>query len=138
MADALSREEALDTFPGSDPAAKIVAAAESMREQTPHRIVIVGGGAAGLELATSLGDRLGRRGRAHIALVDGARTHLWKPLLHEVAAGAMDPVAYQVDYLAQAHWHGFHYHYGEMIGLDRTRKKVHLAATVDDEGRQVT
>jgi NADH dehydrogenase len=50
----------------------------------------------------------------------------------------MDPAAYEVDYLAQAHRHGFHYRFGEMIGLDRTRKKVHLAATFDDEGRQVT
>jgi NADH dehydrogenase len=45
----------------------------------------------------------------------------------------MDPAAYEVDYLAQAHRHGFHYRFGEMIGLDRTRKKVHLAATFDDD-----
>ena len=34
------------------------------------RIVIVGGGAGGLELATRLGDTLGRRGRAQVTLVD--------------------------------------------------------------------
>jgi NADH dehydrogenase len=138
MVDVLSREEALDARPGSDSAAEIVPVADRASDQSPHRIVVVGGGAGGLELATRLGDRLGRRGRAHIALVDGARTHLWKPLLHEVAAGAMDPAAYEIDYAAQAHWHGFHYRFGEMIGLDRTRKKVHLAATFDDEGREVT
>ncbi|HEY7761025.1 MAG TPA: NAD(P)/FAD-dependent oxidoreductase, partial [Burkholderiales bacterium] len=55
-----------------------------------HRIVIVGGGAGGLELATRLGDRLGRRKRAIVTLVDKSRTHLWKPLLHQVAAGSMD------------------------------------------------
>ena len=49
-----------------------------------------------------------------------------------------NPAAYEVDYLAQAHWHGFHYRFGEMIGLDRTRKEVRLGATLDDEGRQVT
>jgi NADH dehydrogenase len=138
MADVQSREEALDARAGPDLEAEIPPIAEQASEQPPHRIVVVGGGAGGLELATRLGDRLGRRGRAHIALVDGARTHLWKPLLHEVAAGAMDPAAYEVDYLAQARWHGFHYRFGEMIGLDRTGKKVHLAATLDDEGRQVT
>jgi NADH dehydrogenase len=138
MADVLSRQEAPGARSGPGAALEIVPVAERASEQTPHRIVIVGGGAGGLELATRLGDRLGRRGRAHIALADGARTHLWKPLLHEVAAGAMDPAAYQVDYLAQARWHGFHYRFGEMIGLDRTGKKVHLAATLDDEGRQVT
>ena len=62
-----------------------------------HRIVIVGGGLGGLEAATRLGDRLGRRRRAHIVLVERSRTHLWKPLLHEVAAGSMDVGEHQTD-----------------------------------------
>jgi NADH dehydrogenase len=103
-----------------------------------HRIVVVGGGAAGLELVTRLGDRLGRRERASVTLVECARTHIWKPLLHLVAAGSIDPGAYEVNYLAQAHWHGFRYRFGEMVGLDRARRQVHLAATFDDEGRQIT
>jgi NADH dehydrogenase len=103
-----------------------------------HRIVVVGGGAAGLELVTRIGDRLGRRRRAEITLVDCVRTHLWKPLLHEVAAGSLNPGEYEVNYLAQAHWHGFCYRLGQMIGLDRAAREVHLAATVDDEGRQIT
>jgi NADH:ubiquinone reductase (H+-translocating) len=101
-------------------------------------IVVVGGGAAGLELVTWLGDRLGRRARAHVTLVDCARAHLWKPLLHEVAAGSLDPSAYEVNYLAQAHWHGFRYRFGEMVGLDRAAKRVHLAATFDEEGHEIT
>jgi NADH dehydrogenase len=107
-------------------------------EESLPRIVVVGGGAGGLELVTRLGDRLGRQGRASVTLVERARTHIWKPLLHAVAAGSIDPGAYEVDYLAQAHWHGFRYRFGEMVGLDRTRKDVHLAATIDDEGRQIT
>jgi NADH dehydrogenase len=55
-----------------------------------HRIVIVGGGAGGLELATRLGDTLGRRRKAVITLVDKSRAHLWKPLLHEIAAGSLE------------------------------------------------
>ena len=46
-----------------------------------HRIVIVGGGAGGLELATRLGNQLGKRNKAEIILVDAALTHIWKPLL---------------------------------------------------------
>jgi len=103
-----------------------------------HRIVIAGGGAAGLELATRLGDRLGRRGEASVTLVDRSRGHLWKPLLHEVAAGSMDPDEHELGYLAQAHWHHFRFRHGEMVGLDRAAKTVLLAPTFDEEGREVT
>ena len=72
-----------------------------------HRIVIVGGGAGGLELATQLGDKQGKKRLAHITLIDKTRTHLWKPLLHEVAAGSMDLDTNKLEYLAQAHWHHF-------------------------------
>jgi NADH dehydrogenase len=107
-------------------------------DEALHQIVVVGGGAAGLELTTRLGGRLGRRGLARITLVDCARTHLWKPMLHSVAAGSLDPGEYEVNYLAQAHWHGFRYRFGELAGLDRTAKQVRLAAMFDDEGRQIT
>lgn len=103
----------------------------------PHRIVIVGGGAGGLELATRLGDRVGRD-RAQVTLIDRGRTHLWKPLLHSVAAGSMDPAENEVNYLAQAHWHHFRYRYGALTGIDRAAKQVDLAATFDEEGRQIT
>ncbi len=103
-----------------------------------HCIVVVGGGAAGLELVTQLGNRLGRRGRAEIVLVEKSRTHLWKPLLHSVAAGSIDPGELELNYLAQAHWHGFRFRFGEMIGLDRKEKKVRLAVTRDEEGREIT
>jgi NADH dehydrogenase len=103
-----------------------------------HRIVVVGGGAGGLELVTRLGDRLGRRKRADVALIEKARTHLWKPLLHEVAAGSMDVSRHELDYLAHAWWHGFRYRLGEMVGLDRAARLVHLAANHDNEGRLIT
>jgi NADH dehydrogenase len=103
-----------------------------------HRVVVVGGGAGGLELVTRLGDTLGRSGRADIALIEKARTHLWKPLLHEVAAGSMDVSRHELDYLAQAYWHGFRFRFGEMIGLDRARRLVKLDAKFDEDGRLIT
>jgi NADH dehydrogenase len=103
-----------------------------------HHIVIVGGGAGGLELATKLGDRIGKKKGARVTLVDRARTHLWKPLLHEVAAGSMDEDVHEIDFLAQAHWHGFTYRAGEMSGLDRARRLVYVAPFRDEEGREVT
>ena len=103
-----------------------------------HRVVIVGGGAGGLELATRLGDTLGRRGQAEITLIDSARTHVWKPKLHEIAAGSMDMSAHEVGYMAQSHWHHFRYRVGAMVGLDRERREVLVAPFIDDEGQQVT
>ena len=103
-----------------------------------HRIVIVGGGAGGLELATRLGDRLGKRNRAHVTLIEKARTHFWKPHLHELAAGSMDLGVYETNYLAQSHWHHFRYRVGEMIGVDRARRLVDVAPFVDEDGDEVT
>jgi NADH dehydrogenase len=102
-----------------------------------HQIVIVGGGAGGLELATRLGDTLGRRGRAGVTLIDRARTHLWKPLLHEVAAGSLDLDDHALDYLAQARWHHFRFQLGRMDGIDRARRVVSIAPTLDEDGRQL-
>ncbi len=104
----------------------------------PHRLVIVGGGAGGLELATRAGDRWGRRGTVEVTLIEKTRTHVWKPKLHEIAAGSMDMSDHEVDYLAQGHWHHFRYRVGEMTGLDRERREVRVAPTLDDDGQLVT
>jgi NADH dehydrogenase len=101
------------------------------------RIVVVGGGAGGLELATRLGDKLGRAGSAHVTLVDRSRTHLWKPLLHEVAAGSMDIHQHQLDYLAQARWHRFTFMQGALAGLDRAARHIVVSGVKDDEGEEI-
>ncbi len=104
----------------------------------PHHIVIIGGGAGGLELATRLGDTLGRRAQARITLVDKNRTHIWKPKLHEIAAGSMDMGDHEVDYMAQAHWHHFTFRLGELRDIDRATKTVALSPYLDDAGQEVT
>lgn len=108
-----------------------------MVQSTAHRIVIVGGGAGGLELATKLGDSLGRHGEAEITLVDAARTHIWKPLLHQVAAGSLDTHADELEYLAQARWHHFNFRLGRMDGLCREKKEIYLAPLLDESGDEI-
>jgi NADH dehydrogenase len=104
----------------------------SPQQPARHRIVIVGGGAGGLPLAVRLGDTLGAR--AEITLVDRLATHLWKPLLHEVAAGRMDADVHGVDYLALAYWHHFRFRQGTVAGLDRARHELTLDTVFDDDG----
>ncbi len=102
-----------------------------------HRIVIVGGGAGGLELATRLGKTLGKRGTASVVLVDANLTHIWKPLLHEVAAGSLNSYEDELNYVAQAKWNHFQFQLGRMTGLDRASRQVHLAATLDENGAEL-
>jgi NADH dehydrogenase len=99
--------------------------------------VIVGGGAGGLPLAVRLGDRNDVRRRASVTLVDQFPTHVWKPLLHEVAAGSMDVEAHDMDYLALARWHHFRFRQGRIASLDRAHREVRIGAVVDEEGEQI-
>jgi NADH dehydrogenase len=106
--------------------------------RAPHRIVIVGGGAGGLELAARLGRAIGDDPAAELTLVDQNLAHLWKPLLHEVAAGTLDAGVEARDYLALAGRHGFRFRLGKMNALDRGRKTIRLDAVTDDGGFEMT
>ncbi len=107
-------------------------------KQALHDIVIVGGGAGGLELATRLGKTLGKRKSLgslwskNPARIFGNR--FFTPLLREAWTRARE----RMNYLAQAHWRHFDYQFGEMAGLNRAAKEIRLAATYDGEGREIT
>lgn len=97
-------------------------------------IVVVGGGAGGLELATFLGNKLGRKQRAKITLVDKNATHLWKPLLHEVATGSLEEGTDALSYRSHAHNHGFSFAQGKIISINRTQKYIELAPIYGENG----
>ncbi|MBA55307.1 MAG: FAD-dependent oxidoreductase [Pseudomonadales bacterium] len=96
-----------------------------------HRIVIVGGGAGGLELATLLGNKAGKKGQAEITLVDANMTHLWKPRLHEVAAGVLNADVDELNYVAHAQRHHFKFIMGRMCNLDRGKKQLILEPHIE-------
>jgi NADH dehydrogenase len=94
-------------------------------------IVIVGGGVAGLELATRLGRRLGANHKSRIVLIDSAPTHFWKPLLHAVAAGTVDPASHTIDYARQAMENHFSFVCGEVAHIDRMRCTLTVRSRFD-------
>jgi NADH:ubiquinone reductase (H+-translocating) len=96
-----------------------------------QKIVIVGGGAGGMGLATRLGRRLGRRKKAHVTLIDRVESHVWKPLLHEVATGALDVGIDAISYRGHAAINGYHFQQGTLMDIDRERRQVFLAPIYD-------
>ena len=101
------------------------------------KIVIVGGGAGGLPLATRLGRRLGRHGLADITLVDGNSVHVWKPRFHEVATGAIDADLDAVDYRQHARLNHYRFAPGTLTGVQPEAGQITLAAVHDAEGGEV-
>ncbi|MGB0663183.1 MAG: NAD(P)/FAD-dependent oxidoreductase [Pontibacterium sp.] len=100
-------------------------------------IVIVGGGAGGLELATRLGNKLGKKKKARVILIDKNRTHVWKPLLHEVATGSLDTNTDGVVYRAHGSKQGYKFILGTMEGLDKDAKQVCLSPIVDGDNKEI-
>jgi NADH dehydrogenase len=97
-------------------------------------IVIVGGGAGGLELACKLGRKLGP---AKVLLVDTRLYHIWKPSLHEVAAGTLDIHQEGLSYQMLAHDNGFTFVYGPMTALDHDARRITVGAVRALDGEDI-
>ena len=105
--------------------------------QKKTQIVVVGGGAGGLELASRLGASLGRT-NFDIILVERNPTHIWKPLLHEVAAGSLDANLDEVGYRSHGFRWGYRYFYGSLEAIDRAAGQVVIAPLLDEDGSEIT
>ena len=100
------------------------------------QIVVVGGGAGGLELVRKLGAKYGRK-HHDIILIDKNASHIWKPLLHEVAAGSLDANLDEVGYRGHCHKWGYRYFKGTLSGIDRESRTIQLAPVYDDDGTEI-
>ncbi|HEX8601298.1 MAG TPA: NAD(P)/FAD-dependent oxidoreductase [Pseudoduganella sp.] len=98
------------------------------------KYVIVGGGAGGLELACKLGRKLGP---GKVMLVDSRLYHIWKPSLHEVAAGSLDIHAEGLSYQMLAHDNHFTYVYGTFDGLDAAARTINVGPIETPAGETV-
>jgi NADH:ubiquinone reductase (H+-translocating) len=121
----------------SAPSFANIAETASTDDPSLHRVVVVGGGAAGLRLTSLLGASLGRRGEASITLVDKLRIHVWKPLLHEIASGSMDSETDSLELIAHARRRHYRYRIGELVGLDRAKRQIHVAPSLDEDGQTI-
>lgn len=95
------------------------------------KIIVVGGGVAGLELANKLGDTLGSKNKATITLIDCNLSHIWKPLLHKIATGSIDSDLESISYLEQAKKHNFNFKLGKLKNIDKKNKQITLSEIRD-------
>ena len=97
------------------------------------RTVIVGAGAAGLEMACMLGKDKARASD-EVILVDKGPTHIWKPLFHQVAAGTLNSFQDELSYLYLGRRNGFRFELGPLKGVNPDRDRIRLGAIHDQTG----
>ena len=102
-----------------------------------ERIIVIGGGAGGLELVVKLGRKFRRNRDVEVILIDKNPTHIWKPLLHEVATGSMNSYHDEASYRLIAKKHGFRFILGQVTDVDLDKKAIRLAPVVDASGNEM-
>jgi len=108
-----------------------------MDPKQTQRIVVVGGGAGGLELVVKLARKLKRDRQTEVVLIDKSPSHIWKPLLHEVATGSMNSYHDEASYRLLAKKHRFRFILGRVDSIDLDSRCIELAAIEDDTGREM-
>jgi NADH dehydrogenase len=95
-----------------------------MNETTAHRVVVVGGGFAGLQAALKLAKH-----ELHVTLVDRRNFHLFQPLAYQVATGALSPS--EICYPLRAIFRGrenVDVLLAEATGFDLAQRRVELSS----------
>lgn len=96
-------------------------------------VVILGGGAGGLELAV----RLAKAGHHEVLLIDEDETHVWKPRLHELAAGMRRGHVSELEYTGLAQYWGFAFERGTLQDIDPSAARLTLTPIESPDGYTV-
>ncbi|MXV43975.1 FAD-dependent oxidoreductase [Saccharibacter sp. 17.LH.SD] len=87
------------------------------------RVVILGGGIGGLEVATSLRHKR----NVSVTLVDQNPVHIWKPALHEFAAGTIEHSGNLFSFIELSKRFGFDFIQSTPEAVERDKRQVRLA-----------
>lgn len=97
--------------------------------------IIIGGGAGGLELAAKLGRKYGRgAGTENVLLIDRSIVHIWKPTLHEVAVGTLNPQQEGLLYTTVARRNHFSFMLGELTAFNPEARTLTVGELRDEDG----
>ncbi len=89
------------------------------------RVVIIGGGVAGMETAMTLGR--GRHRNIETTLIDKGAVHYWKPMLHEFAAGTGEESRDCTTFVEASRRFGFRFIQSSLTSVDREKHELRLA-----------
>ncbi len=95
----------------------------------PHRVVIIGGGFAGLFAARAL-----RRAPVHVTLLDRSEHHLFQPLLYQCATGMLSEgkISFPLRDLLKRH-RNVDFVLAEVTGIDPVERRVVARRPTGDE-----
>ncbi|MGI4802267.1 MAG: NAD(P)/FAD-dependent oxidoreductase [Janthinobacterium lividum] len=102
-----------------------------------HDLVIVGGGVAGLDLATHLAGCQVNDKTLRVTLVDRETSYVWKPMLHTIAAGTQEAELQQTSFVSQARERGFIYSPGAISAIDLAARRIRLDPWMARDGREI-
>ncbi len=108
-----------------------------MTKSDKQRIVVIGGGAGGLELVVRLARKFRRHDDMEVVLVDQNPSHIWKPLFHEVATGSMDSYHDEAAYRSLARKRGFTFVLGRVDAVDLEARTLDVGPVDDELGREM-
>jgi NADH dehydrogenase len=97
-------------------------------QEGPHRVVVVGGGFAGLQASLKLA-----RMSVEVTLVDRRNFHLFQPLAYQVATGSLTPaeICYPLRRIFRHH-PNVRVLLGDVVDVDLAARRVGLRATTAD------